>query len=84
MGGWKYTVELEAPEEANRAFRLQRLAELQQDKDEWKTKASDVLKDMLGMVAEKDEGLPQRAVQGFVQAFDRLATAKEANTDPTI
>jgi len=87
-GGWKFTVELEAPEEANKMWKQRKLAELKPQGEDWKAKASKALKEMLGMTEENgsqnENMLSKRAVQGFVQAFERIAAAQENGTDPTI
>ncbi len=83
-GGWKFTVELEAPENANKVWKAQKLAELKSETEDWKAKASAVLKEMLGMAMKSDDKISGRAVQGFEEAFARIAAAHDGGKDPTI
>ena len=78
-GGWQFKAKLEAPEVANKVWELHRLAELKPTAETWKTKASEALKEILGMT----DGKLDEKMHAFENAFKRLEEA-EKGVDPTI
>ena len=63
---------------------MHQLAEIQVDKEDWKSKAATALKEMLGMVTKSEDRMPERVVQAFENAFARQEAAQASSVDPTI
>ena len=84
-GGWQFKVDLEAPETANKVWELHRLAELKPAEEVWKAKATEALKEMLGMTDAKSLSIDvsDKKMQALEDAFRRLEEAKK-EVDPTI